>query len=327
MTDPQLQRLLAALARDPGDDLLWLAAADCLEESGEGARAELLRLHRRLRGMGDGRPRLIAEGRVRKMLESGVRPCVPQTTSSLGMTFSLIPAGEFWMGSPPEERGRYDEEVRHRVTLTRPFWLGTFPVTQGQYQSVVGSNPSQFSPSGAGKDKVAGLDHLALPVELVTWTDAAAFCEKLAELPDEKAAGHLYRLPTEAEWEYACRGGLETGRFHYGGRLLTRHCNYLTSRLGRTTPAGVYPPNAWGLFDMHGNLWEWCSDWHVPLSAGPATDPAFPEQGDDERRIIRGGSWGGCADIARSAYRNHYAPDARHQCIGFRVILVPPDAG
>src|SRR5262245_17520407 len=129
MTDPQLETLLAALARDPGDALGWLAVADCLEELGQPHRAELLRVHRQLRGMREGKRRLEAEARVRKLLASGVQPCVPTFTNSLGMSFALVPAGVFWMGSFATEKGRYEDEVRHRVTLTRPFWLGTFPVT------------------------------------------------------------------------------------------------------------------------------------------------------------------------------------------------------
>jgi len=159
MTDPELSRLLSCLHRTPEDDLLWLAVADRLEEGGESERAELLRLSRHLRGMdqASGPPsgaRVAAESRIREMIAGGVKPCVPELTNSIGMRFTLIPPGTFWMGSPEDEPDRSADEVRHEVTLTRPFWMGVSPVTQSQYEAVMGKNPSYFSKKGGGKTKV-----------------------------------------------------------------------------------------------------------------------------------------------------------------------------
>ncbi|MBY0227820.1 MAG: SUMF1/EgtB/PvdO family nonheme iron enzyme [Gemmataceae bacterium] len=243
-----LRSLLSCLAETPEDDLLWLAVADCLEEQGETPRAELVRSHRSLRGMEEGQKREAVEERVRGLVNGGVVPCVPERVNSIGMRFVLIPPGSFWMGSPEDEADRSGDETRRRVTLTRPFWMGVFPVTQGQYEAVTGENPSWFSKKGGGKAKVKKTDTSSFPTETVSWEDAVAFCEALTEM---EGLGHLYRLPTEAEWEYSCPGGLLSKPFHFGTELDRTQANcdgnypYGTERKGpyleRTCAVGSYP--------------------------------------------------------------------------------------
>src|SRR5262245_49693305 len=192
------QTLLLALHADPSDAACWLALADWLEEDGQPRRAELLRL--RL-GLQDAAPqRFEREQRLRQLLAEGVRPVVPKLTNSVGMELALIPAGTFWMGSPQGEPGRHsDEDPRHQVTLTRAFYLGVHPVTQGQHQAVTGRNPSHFRTGGEGAPLVRGMDTSSFPVERISWSDSVAFCRLLSELPAERAAGRVYRLPSEAE--------------------------------------------------------------------------------------------------------------------------------
>ncbi len=322
MTDPELARLLSCLHQAPEDDLLWLAVADLLEEEGQAERAELLRLTRSLRASGTASAcRVTAEARIRELLSSGVRPCVPEVVNSVGMRFVLIPAGTFWMGSPEDEADRSEDEVRHEVTLTRAFWLGVHPVTQGQYEAVVGKNPSYFSKKGGGKAKVKKTDTSSFPVEQVSWEDAAEFCERLSALAEEKREIRVYRLPGEAEWEYSCRGGLASKPFHFGDALDKTFANFHDSGLQRTTAVGSYPPNAFGLHDMHGNVWEWCADWYGDYPAGAVTDPTGPEEG--ACRVIRGGSWSYDSQDCRSAYRDGDGPADRVFDLGFRVSLVP----
>jgi uncharacterized protein (TIGR02996 family) len=333
----QLDQLLSCLHQTPGDDVLWLAVADCLEEQGQPDRAELLRLHRRVLKMRKGNPRRAAETRVRELIASGVVPCVPEVVNSIGMRFALIPAGTFWMGSPELEDGRDSDEKRHRVTLTRHYWLGVFTVTQAQYEAVMGTNPSAFCSTAENKEDVEGLDTSSFPVERASWDDTQAFCKKLSSLAEEVAAGRVYRLPTETEWEYACRGGLYTGAFHFGDQLNGLQANsdgsapYGTNKvgpvLGRTCAVGSYPPNAWGLYDMHGNVWEWCHDlYDATYPDGPLTDPAGADQGP--YRSLRGGGWAnsGSGRGCRSAFRGRRDPGDRFDFLGFRVALVltPP---
>ena len=246
-------------------------------------------------------------------------------TNSVGMPFVLVPAGEFVMGSPADERGREpDLEAQRLVAVPRPYYLGATEVTQGQYAAVTRTNPSHFAPGGAGRAAVAGLDWRTLPADSVSWRDAVAFCEQLAALPDEVRARRRYRLPTEVEWEYACRAGTRTP-FHAGPTLSTADANVHPDPaydgatngpyLGRTTPVGSYRPNAWGLYDMHGNVMEWV-----------ATEvPGFPN-----RRVLRGMGFHHSAADCRSAFRGNPAAQggdltsgAGGRAYGFRVVLSP----
>ncbi len=319
MSDPELSRLLAALADDPADDLLWLAVADLLEEGGEPARAELMRLGRRLRGMPLGKERRAAEKRLGKLLVRGVRPCVPEMVNGVGMRLALIPAGSFWMGAAPREKGASgDERPRREVTLTRAYWLGVFPVTQREYAAVMGRRPSYFSADGGGE--VPG-DTGAFPVEQVSWDDAVAFCAKLSKRPAERKAGRVYRLPTEAEWEHACRAGMVMHLFAFGAALTPALANFNENGRGSPCPVGAYPPNGFGLHDMHGNVWEWCSD-HYEYDSYRRARAVDPLGTDGSGHAARGGGWDSSATQCRSAFRYNGVPpaDLDHE-LGFRLAM------
>jgi formylglycine-generating enzyme required for sulfatase activity/outer membrane protein assembly factor BamB len=247
------------------------------------------------------------------------------------MRLVLIPAGAFLMGSPDSDpEAHADEKPQHRVRTTRPFYLGVYEVTQREYERVMGSNPSFFSAAGPGKDRVAGLDTSWFPVEQVTWHQAVAFCRRLSELPQEKQARHVYRLPTEAEWEYACRSGTTTP-FPFGHALSSPQANFNGNYpsadaakgpfLARTTRVGSYPANAWGLHDMVGNVWEWCADWYGRdyYRVSPTDDPPGPASGS--MRVIRGGEWYADARDCRSAFRYADLPDGVFYVMGFRVAM------
>ncbi|HEY7426876.1 MAG TPA: bifunctional serine/threonine-protein kinase/formylglycine-generating enzyme family protein [Gemmataceae bacterium] len=254
-----------------------------------------------------------------------------QVANLLGMKFVLIPAGTFVMGSPPNEAGRSaDEGPQHEVTIARPFYLSIYPVTQTQYQRILRTNPSHFCRSGRGKELVKDLDPQTLPVERVTWGNAVVFCRKLSEWPEEQRQGRKYRLPTEAEWEYACRGD-SIQPFHLGLSLSSTLANFdgnypyggapRGAFLKRTSPVGSFPPSATGLYDLHGNVWEWCLDWYGEHyhQESPAEDPPGPAAGD--RRVVRGGCWSSPGGNCRTAYRGKLEPGDHLYRVGFRVLL------
>jgi formylglycine-generating enzyme required for sulfatase activity len=244
----------------------------------------------------------------------------------------FIPPGTFRMGSPTNEMDRYESEApQTAVTISRGFWMGKYEVTQGEYLAVMGSNPSFFN--GVRDWPEAGTDYgtdLSRPVERVSWDDATNYCATLTQR--ERAAGRIsinsvYRVPTEAEWEYACRGWTST-RFSYGDdpgyTNLTNYAWYTANSGGTTHPVGQKLANPWGLYDMHGNVWEWCQDWFDVYPGGIAIDPQGPATGSD--RVYRGGSWydwvdggGGC----RSALRYYGDPGHLFPGFGFRVLLAP----
>jgi formylglycine-generating enzyme required for sulfatase activity len=270
-----------------------------------------------------------------------------EMTNSIGMKLVLIPPGEFEMGSPKEiieeefKACAYDnwyvehlpsEGPRHRVRVTQPFYLGIYHVTQAEYERVMGTNPSEFSATGTGKDKVGGQDTKRFPVERVSWDDAVEFCRKLSALPEEKAAGRWYQLPTEAQWEYACRAGT-TGRYSFSplGRVIPReydehespdHGWFNGNSAGMPHPVGLKGANAWGLFGMQGNVWQWCQDWWDKgyYANSPVDDPVGPSAG--EGRVFRGGTWNYGAENCRSACRHSDAPGERRGDRGFRACLV-----
>jgi formylglycine-generating enzyme required for sulfatase activity len=272
-------------------------------------------------------------------------------TVSLGdgidLRFAWCPPGTFLLGSPPGEEGRSDDEAQYRVTLTKGFHLGVVPVTRGLFGRFVkesGYKTDAERDGGAycwtGKEwqkdpsknwMTPGFaqteDH---PVVCVSWNDTVALCDWLSGLPAEKAAGRVYRLPTEAEWEYACRAGTTTP-FHFGAAISTDQANYDgnytygQAKKGvyrqQTTPVGNFPANAWGLFDTHGNVWEWCSDWYDEEyhKQSPRKDPQGPADGD--KRVLRGGSWLDEPWACRSACRGWDAPGIRSLSVGCRLVL------
>ena len=250
---------------------------------------------------------------------------VPVKTNSIGMEFVEIPAGEFMMGASQEDRqAEPDEKPAHRVVLTQNYWLGRFEVTQAQYETVMGENPSNFGPNGREADAVRGLNYEQLPVEFVNWFEASEFCEKLSALPEEQKAGRSYRLPTEAEWEYACRAGTTT-RFSFGDTVDPQHANY-KGDVGHTLPVGSYPPNPFGLHDMHGNVLEWCADWHSDdyYKNSPVEDPTGPEISQHDVRVLRGGGY--LFKAASSAFRDRISPYLRGSSHGFRVVMEQKEA-
>jgi formylglycine-generating enzyme required for sulfatase activity len=252
-------------------------------------------------------------------------------TNALGMEFNLIAPGVFIMGSPSKEPGRYGDEARHQVTLTKGYYMQTTEVTQGQWKAVMGDNPSYFKNCGDN-----------CPVEQVSWYDVQEFIEKL----NAQEGADVYRLPTEAEWEYAANAGsleaiangalTQTGcewdrnlspMGWYCGNSEVKYAGCLdTSGWGGPKCAGTHPvakkkPNAWGLYDMHGNVWEWCEDWYGDYPTSAVTDPTGPASGDT--KVLRGGSWINYARFSRSASRFDSVPSLKYGNSGFRLVFSP----
>ena len=242
-----------------------------------------------------------------------------------------VNGGTFMMGSPESEAGRDSDEVQRWVTVGS-FYMGKYPVTQREYQAVMGTNPSHFKGDN-------------LPVENVSWYDAIEYCNRLSQKegltpaytidksrsdPNNRSeydkvrwvvtwnrSANGYRLPTEAEWEYACRAGTTTP-YNVGNSISSSLANFNSSNVGRTTPVGMYAPNPWALYDMHGNVWEWNWDWYGSYSTSDLNNPVGPTSGTS--RVIRGGGWDNSAVDVRSASRNVSTPSSRSSFIGFRLV-------
>jgi len=236
--------------------------------------------------------------------------------SALDLEMIWVEPGTFMMGSPTTEAERYGPETQHKVTLTQGFYLGKYEVTQEQYKKVMGKNPSHFKGN-------------KLPVEDVSWNDAVAFCEALTKMELQNNYGRddysenkittgswEFNLPTEAQWEYACRAGTTTA-YSWGDSITTDNANYYSSGYSQTRDVGLYSANPWGFFDMHGNVFEWTADWYAGYSSGAQTDPEGPATGASP--VIRGGSWSHPGSFLRSASRSLFTPAARYSYIGFRV--------
>jgi sulfatase modifying factor 1 len=241
------------------------------------------------------------------------------------------PSGRFLMGSPPNEPERRADEAQTEVRLTQGFWVGKYPVTQREWKQVMGSLPAGLT-VGAGDN---------FPVYNVSYSDAEAFCRKLTAI--ERATGDwgegwVFRLPTEAQWEYACRSGTKTATA-FGDSLSSRQANFKGDfpysgaekgpTIGRTEKVGSYPANAWGIHDMHGNVYEWCRDWyHATLPGGTDPDLSSAKQSaarsvdGSVSRVRRGGSWADAGSACRSACRSRFEPERRSNQVGFRVIAM-----
>jgi formylglycine-generating enzyme len=228
------------------------------------------------------------------------------------MKFVWIPPGNFMMGSPKEEKERKPDETQHKVTLTKGFYMGVYTVTQEQWKEVMGNNPSR----NKGEKN--------LPVDFVSWDDCQEFIKKL-RAKDKKH----YRLPSEAEWEYSCRAGTTTP-FHFGETISSDQANYGADYVygngkegkyrGKSTPVGTFPANAWGLHDMHGNVFQWCQDWYGDYPQKDVTDPQGPDAAKS-RRVMRGGAYSEIPDYCRSAERYPYHPGVVCPVFGFRVCF------
>lgn len=244
----------------------------------------------------------------------GTKSWTVELNDKVSLNMIGVKKGTFMMGSPANEVGRESDETQHKVTLTKGFWLGECEVTQEQYEAVMGTNPSHFKGGN-------------LPVEQVSYEDALAFCRRLTE--KERAAGRLsnqyeYTLPTEAQWEYACRAGTTTALNNGTDNNFDEVAWYGSNGSGGNAGGVTHPvrdkkPNAWGFYDMHGNVWEWCLDWYGAYPTTAETDPTGASTGSG--RVIRGGSWWNVPSCCRSADRLNIAPGDRNSNVGFRVCL------
>lgn len=249
-------------------------------------------------------------------------PQPKQITNSIGMKLVRIPRGKFLMGSTAPHPLTDANQPQHSVTITKPFYLGAHEVTQQELAEVLGYASSKFHAEEHFAKYVKGIDTSQFPADHCTWGTARLFCEMLTNRREEIAAGRVYRLPTEAEWEYACRAGTETP-FACGSELTPGQANITTpaikntdhTPLNRPTTVGSYPPNAWGLYDMHGNTWEWCKDGMRDYTSSHKTDPEGPIS---FHHIMRGGAWDYPSQFAQSDYRT--AALREYVFAGFRVV-------
>jgi formylglycine-generating enzyme required for sulfatase activity len=244
---------------------------------------------------------VLANPNVGAVAPKGMRSFTEIIALNVRMEMHAIPGGEFLMGAP-EKRGYADESPQHRVTLS-PFFIGKYPITQAQWRAVMRTNPSHFN----------GNNH---PVDSITWDEAIEFCRRLSY-----ATSRNYRLPTEAEWEFACRAGT-TSLYNYGDEeeLVMQYAWCLPNSSNHTHPVGEKKPNGWGLYDMHGNVWEWCQDWYGGdyYQYSPNVNPVGPAKGTS--RVLRGGSWYSLPNYCRSAGRSNHQPELRDPLVGFRVV-------
>ncbi|MEM9448683.1 MAG: formylglycine-generating enzyme family protein [Cyanobacteria bacterium P01_E01_bin.6] len=253
---------------------------------------------------------------VEKPAPSSNQPFQERLPNDVLLDMVYVPGGRFYMGSPEDEKGRRDsEEPQHRVKVP-PFFMGKYPVTQAQWYAVslLDDVEIALSPSPS---KLKGGDR---PVERISWHEAVEFCSRLS-----KHTGNQYRLPSESEWEYACRARTTTA-YYFGNSITKEQANFIFT-VQATTPVGKYPPNHFGLYDMHGNVFEWCQDiWHNNYEDAPSDGSTWVTGRNDDCRMIRGGSWVSDPEYCRSAYRFNYIPDDRDFDIGFRVVCSAPRA-
>jgi formylglycine-generating enzyme required for sulfatase activity len=249
-------------------------------------------------------------------------------TNSIGIKFVCIPAGDFQMGIPDQGWELVEETVyldipAHAVRLTKPFYIGAFETTQSQFERVMGYNPSFHSANGEGREDLRGQNTSSYPVESVSWNEAAEFCKRMSELPDERASNRHYRLPTEAEWEYVCRCGQSQPYRLNPEREIDDESGENAGKWEGFLPiqrVGMYPPNTFGVYDMRGNVWEWCQDWYARDYYGhsPSDNPTGPATG--VLRIVRGSDWFFSGTERCRLTHSPMPPDQRSQFIGFRVV-------
>jgi len=286
-------------------------------------------LRRGLAKDAEARPRSCGELlRAEGAAASAVRSPGTFRTFDLGggmtMDFVWIPPGEFVQGSPASEKGRYsDEGPQRRVRFASGFWLARTEVTQAQWERVMGATVREQR-DRANPDWLLRGEGESHPMYYVNWHESVEFCERLSSLlSSQLSGGESFRLPSESEWEYACRAG-RTTRYHFGDEAsdLDEYAWYAGNSRSSTHPVGRKRANAWGLHDMHGNVWEWCADvWHADYEGAPRDGSAWTSGGDSARRVLRGGSWLNYPDILRAAYRVRRSPDYRELNVGFRPAL------
>jgi uncharacterized protein (TIGR02996 family) len=306
------ETFLQALHADPLDTTPRLALADWLEERDRLREAELTRCQHHLDSADlDDPSRCDLEARVQQLLAEGVRPLVPlldlELKPRVKLDAALILPGSFYMGTTRKEiawsdrtwRSRRNERPRRRVTLTRAFYLAIYPVTQVQWNALLRNRPAHFQ----GADR---------PVECVLWDRAQEFCRRAS-----KKTGRTVRLPTEAEWEYACRAGTQTAYASGNDEEALRRAGWFNLR--ETQPVGRKQPNGWGLYDMHGNVWEWCADAHARYPDLDRVDPVHAVE--SQERIARGGSYSNPHGACRSGCRIGFMAGGANDFIGFRVAI------
>ena len=308
---------LKVIETEPANPVPRLVYADWLDERGD-PRGELLRIQEELRRI-EVPDRAAKEARMHELLRDGIEPLMITRTNSIGMPKVLIFPGEFLMGTPEKEQDRFAHSNQVEVTLTRAFWLGKCPVTQAEWQQVMGNHPWR------GQEDVQ--EDPACPATYVSWEDAIAFCRTLTD--QDREAGRLpkaweHTLPTEAQWEYACRAGTTT-HFSFGDQetQLGTYAWFVGNsfEVGERYPhpVGQKQPNPWGLYDIHGNVLEWCRDgWQTKLPGG--TNPESGHEGSCG--VYRGGSWYDNSRGCQSAYRGGCEPSYRSYDLGFRVAQV-----
>jgi uncharacterized protein (TIGR02996 family) len=335
---PTEEDLHAGILAHPGEVERWLILADWLEDQ-QDPRAELARLRFLLHTEPDHPERDERIQRQLELIDSGLAPVRPTLTGALGMPFALILPGSFWMGSLETEEPRSDDEIRHRVTLTQPFGLGVYPVTVTEFKrfATATKHITDAERNGVGYGllrggwrqdrsfswRTPGFEREGKqPVVCVNWNDAQVMIAWLNE--QEKGSGLVYSLPTEAQWEYACRAGTETARF-WGddtNRIRT-YAWYLANAGDRARPVDTKKPNPWGLYHMIGLVWEWCGDVFTPYTPDPVVDPIGHTTGNVSYPV-RGGSWGNDPDLCRAAYRVGYSPETSWTAYGFRLAVSLP---
>ncbi len=254
-------------------------------------------------------------------------PPLRKLTNSVGIELIELPVGTFLRGASKDDPDAGEDEFPvTEIRISKPLWFGKYEITQAQFERVMGHNPAWFGPQGPARGIVRKVPTENWPLDNASWKDAVEFCRRLSRIPEEKKTGRTYRLPTESEWEYACRAGTTT-RFSYADHLSTSDARFGdTSPHGHPLPVGSFPPNPWGLHDMHGNVWEWCSDRYSPDAYSTASTGSQPEIPGSTARVVRGGDWRATAAFCRSSNRDLTRESRRDVGNGFRILceVAPP---